>query len=108
MRISIGVREAVLPVVLAMGVLCVVSNTLGCPPLPPVVTISATDAIAAETGPDPGTFTVTRTGGDQSGALTVYYTYRLVGSRLRSAQFCCWARRCCFVWRDYCIGKATL
>ena len=40
---------------------------------PQVVTISANDPAAAETG-DPGQFTVTRTGGDQSGALVVNYT----------------------------------
>jgi len=38
-----------------------------------VVTIAANDPTAAETG-DPGQFTVTRTGGDQTGALVVNYT----------------------------------
>jgi hypothetical protein len=37
------------------------------------VSVTATDASASETGPDPGTFTVTRTG-DTSESLTVYYT----------------------------------
>src|SRR5438105_2993805 len=39
---------------------------------PPVVTIVATDPDASETGPDPGTFTVTRTG-DTNKPLTVRY-----------------------------------
>src|SRR5439155_775016 len=38
-----------------------------------VITIVATDASASEVGPNTGTFTVTRTGGDQSGALTVFF-----------------------------------
>jgi len=40
---------------------------------PQVVTISANDPAAAETG-DPGQFTVTRAGGDQSAELVVNYT----------------------------------
>ena len=36
-------------------------GTIGAPPTP-VVTIAATDANAAETGSDPGTFRITRTG----------------------------------------------
>jgi len=47
-------------------------GTVGAPPTP-VVTIAATDAMAAETGADPGTFRVTRTG-STVGALTVNYT----------------------------------
>ena len=39
----------------------------------PTVTLSATDASAAEQGQDPGTFTVSR-GAETSGDLTVYYT----------------------------------
>ncbi|MCH8042669.1 MAG: S8 family serine peptidase [Planctomycetes bacterium] len=39
----------------------------------PLVTISATDASAAEEGSDPGEFTITRSG-DTSGSLTVFYT----------------------------------
>ncbi|MBI5233424.1 MAG: hypothetical protein HY880_03640 [Deltaproteobacteria bacterium] len=39
----------------------------------PTVTISATDADASETGPDTGTFTVSRTGSTTS-SLTVYYS----------------------------------
>ncbi|MEK7731156.1 MAG: Calx-beta domain-containing protein, partial [Planctomycetota bacterium] len=38
------------------------------------ITIAATDANASETGPDTGTFTVTRAGGDQTVAVTVNYT----------------------------------
>jgi hypothetical protein len=38
----------------------------------PVVTIAATDADASESGPDPGTFTIRRTG-DTSNALLVYF-----------------------------------
>jgi len=40
----------------------------------PTVTITATDANAAEPGIDTGTFTITRTTGDITGALTVNYT----------------------------------
>ncbi len=39
----------------------------------PIVSIAATDSSASESGPDPGTFTVTRTGGTTT-HLTVYYT----------------------------------
>jgi hypothetical protein len=39
-----------------------------------VVTIAATDASASEAGPDPGTFTVTRSGPATASALTVSYT----------------------------------
>lgn len=39
----------------------------------PVITVAATDPNASELGPDPGTFTLSRTG-DTSGALAVYYT----------------------------------
>src|SRR5713226_474374 len=39
---------------------------------PPVITIVATDPNAAETGPDPGMFTVSRTG-DTNNSLVVFY-----------------------------------
>jgi len=39
----------------------------------PGVSIQATDSIASETGPDPGTFAITRTG-DLTKPLTVYYS----------------------------------
>ena len=43
------------------------------PPVPVnTVTIAATDASASETGPDTGTFTITRTG-DATAALTVFF-----------------------------------
>ena len=38
------------------------------------VNITATDPNAAEQGQDPGVFTVTRSGGDQTSPLVVYYT----------------------------------
>jgi hypothetical protein len=41
---------------------------------PPVVTVTATDADAAEAGLDPGTLTFTRTGGNLAVALNVFYT----------------------------------
>jgi hypothetical protein len=40
----------------------------------PVVTIVATDPEAAETGPDPGTFTVTRTGSTSNTLIVLYFT----------------------------------
>ena len=40
---------------------------------PTVVSIAATDPNASEIGPDQGTFTLTRTGGNPSSALTVFY-----------------------------------
>jgi parallel beta-helix repeat protein len=43
------------------------------PPVLPTVAVVATDASASEAGPDPGTFTISRTG-STSGALTVRYT----------------------------------
>ena len=43
-------------------------------PTLPVVTLEATDAAASETGPDPGVFTITRTGGDMMSSLTVSYS----------------------------------
>src|SRR4029077_21218245 len=47
-------------------------GTIGAPPTP-VVTIATTDANAAETSSDPGTFRITRTG-STVGSLTVNYT----------------------------------
>ncbi|HYV33007.1 MAG TPA: Calx-beta domain-containing protein, partial [Candidatus Binatia bacterium] len=44
-------------------------------PPPPVVTIVASDPDASETGPDPGTFTVSRTGATND-PLTVFYFTR--------------------------------
>jgi len=41
---------------------------------PPSVTITSSDPNASETGPDPATFTITRTDGDTSSDLTVNYT----------------------------------
>jgi hypothetical protein len=41
---------------------------------PPVVTISATDPDASEAGPDSGTFTFTRSGGNLAGSLNVSFT----------------------------------
>ncbi len=43
--------------------------------LPPaIVTIVATDPNATETGPDPGTFTVSRTGGTSNSLVVFYFT----------------------------------
>src|SRR5206468_2676992 len=42
-------------------------------PTLPTVTVTATDANASETGPDSGTFTITRTG-DTTAPLTVNYS----------------------------------
>jgi hypothetical protein len=41
---------------------------------PPSVTITSSDPNASEAGPDPATFTITRTDGDTSSDLTVNYT----------------------------------
>ncbi|MCI0635539.1 MAG: hypothetical protein L0206_16740, partial [Actinobacteria bacterium] len=41
---------------------------------PPVVTVSATDPDASEAGPDSGTFTFTRSGGNLAASLTVSFT----------------------------------
>jgi len=43
------------------------------PPPAPTVTVAATDANASEKGPDPGTFTISRSG-DAGSALTVNYS----------------------------------
>ncbi len=51
---------------------------------PTTVTITATDANAAETGPDPGVFTLSRTG-STAAALTVNYT--LSGSTATSGDY---------------------
>jgi hypothetical protein len=40
----------------------------------PLVSVSASDALAAETGIDPAAFTLSRDGGDTGSPLTVYYT----------------------------------
>jgi K319L-like, PKD domain/PKD domain/Calx-beta domain len=40
---------------------------------PPVVTLVASDSDASEAGPDPGTFTIQRSGGSLANALTVNY-----------------------------------
>src|SRR5262249_15362745 len=47
-------------------------GTIGAPPTP-IVTIAANDANASETGSDPGTFRISRTGSTAS-VLTVNYT----------------------------------
>ena len=51
-----------------------------------VVTIAATDAGAAETGGDPGTFRITRTG-STAGALTVNYTIAAGAGQATSADY---------------------
>jgi serine protease len=51
---------------------------------PPTVTVSATDAVAAEAGRDPGTFTITRTG-DTSTPLAVSFT--LQGTAINSTDY---------------------
>ncbi|MFM2122349.1 MAG: hypothetical protein RLZZ589_786, partial [Cyanobacteriota bacterium] len=47
----------------------------GTPPLP-AISISAPDASAAEAGPNPGTFRLTRSGGDLGASLTVNLIWR--------------------------------
>ena len=76
MNLSMAFRAWVLAGALATGLFGVLPAARSCPPPPPpsVVTITASDANASEIGPDPGAFTVTRLGGNQSVALTVYYT----------------------------------
>ena len=54
-------------------------------PSSPVVAVAATDAAAAEAGLDPGTFTLTRTGGNSTAALTV--TYSLGGSATNGTDY---------------------
>ena len=49
-------------------------NSMISPPAAASVNIAATDANAAEQGQDPGVFTVTRSGGDLTSPLVVYYT----------------------------------
>ena len=50
------------------------SATPAAPPSTPTVSVTASDPNAAELNQDPGTFTITRTGGDQSQSLTVFYS----------------------------------
>ena len=47
-------------------------STITPPTMPNIMTVAATDASASETGPDTGTFTITRTGPTTS-ALSVYF-----------------------------------
>jgi Calx-beta domain len=44
------------------------------PPQPLTVTVAATDADASEVGPNSGTFTFTRTGGNPATSLTAFFT----------------------------------
>jgi len=74
MNISFQFRALALPAVLAAGMFCAVPSAPSCPPLLPLVTVTASDPSASEVGPNTGTFTVTRTGGNQSLPLTVYYS----------------------------------
>jgi len=60
-------------------------GTIGAPPTP-VVTITATDASAAETASNPGTFRISRTGGTV-GAMTVNYTIASGAGRAVGADF---------------------
>lgn len=52
---------------------------------PPIVTIAATDANAAEAGRDQGTFTFTRSGGNVAAPLTVFCAYS--GTAQNSSDF---------------------
>jgi hypothetical protein len=54
------------------------------PPLGPVVAVAASDANASETGPDGGTFTISRTG-DTTTGVTVLYT--LAGTALNGSDY---------------------
>ncbi|HUU09648.1 MAG TPA: PA14 domain-containing protein, partial [Phycisphaerae bacterium] len=63
------VPDSAYAIVMAAAVVTIADNDL----VLPTVEIAATDPSAAESGTDPGQFTVTRTG-DLVGALTVYYT----------------------------------
>src|SRR5262249_39050074 len=51
----------------------------------PVVTVSSTDSGASELGPDPGTFTITRAGGDPTQELTV--SFGVTGSALAGSDY---------------------
>src|SRR5262249_40796995 len=50
------------------------SDTVTIADSPAVIVVAATDPNASETGPDPGTITITRSGGDLSSALQVFFT----------------------------------
>ncbi|MCU0783900.1 MAG: hypothetical protein MUF81_07590 [Verrucomicrobia bacterium] len=74
-NLSIKIRKLIVPGALAVWLFGAVPGAQSnWPTPPPVVTIVATDADASEAGPNTGTFTVTRYGGDQSVPLTVYFT----------------------------------
>jgi len=60
-------------------------GTIGAAPTP-VVSITATDATAAEAGSDPGTFRISRTG-STVGALTVSYTFATGAGQATSADY---------------------
>jgi uncharacterized protein YjiK len=60
-------------------------GAIGAPPTP-LVTITATDASAAETASNPGTFRISRTGGTV-GAMTVNYTIASGAGRAVGADF---------------------
>jgi hypothetical protein len=73
MRTHIPFRSVALLLLAIIAFSPTVWRTLGCPELPPILTVTATVPTASEVGPVNGTFTITRTGGNQALPLTVYY-----------------------------------
>ncbi len=67
-------RGLILRAALALVWLSALEPAPSCPPLLPLVTVTAPDANAAEVGPDTGAFRVYRSGGNLNLPLTVYYT----------------------------------
>ena len=68
-----GAGYSLISTATATGSVSIVSDDF--PSTVTTLNIVATDASASEAGRDPGVFTVTRTGGSTTGALTVYLQY---------------------------------
>jgi hypothetical protein len=85
MRIPIPFRSLALVLVVSTALSSVVWTTRGCPEPPPILTVTATAPTASESGPTNGVFRITRSGGNQTLPLTVYYL--LSGSATNAADY---------------------
>jgi hypothetical protein len=73
MKTPISFSGLVPRLLVAAGLALTVGTTPACPELPALLTVTASAPTASEVGPTNGTFTITRSGGNQTLPLTVYY-----------------------------------
>jgi hypothetical protein len=73
MKTPIPFRSLALLLLAVLALSWAVWIARGCPEPPPILTVTASAPTASEVGPVNGTFTITRSGGNQALPLTVYY-----------------------------------